>query len=204
VSFHNFKTCHSVTRTTHTSFLTWVTRHVQLVMVVELAMVVPLLAPDLLASTLYEGKHKVLNIASIKGCVCKTQIDTQPLINVQSSNRHPMTYVLNTRKLQNQAFHMVKLKSSSIQVLIVAIITVLTCMECSNDPMTYVLNNVTPVMAGFWSNEGSCQEIKDIPSRGKVFVVKNINEGSCQEIKDIPSRGKVFVIFRPGGIALLG
>ena len=38
------------------------------------------------------------------------------------------------------------------------------------------------------------KEIKDIPSRGKVFVVKNINEGSCQEIKDIPSRGKVFVV----------
>ena len=50
---------------------------------------------SLLASTLYEGKHKVLNIASIEGYVRKTQIDAQPLIDVQSSNRHPMTYVLN-------------------------------------------------------------------------------------------------------------
>jgi hypothetical protein len=34
---------------------------------------------SLLASTLYEGKHKVLNIASIEGYVCKTHIDAQPL-----------------------------------------------------------------------------------------------------------------------------
>jgi hypothetical protein len=92
---------------------------------------------SLLAWTLYEGKHNVLNIASIKGYVCKTQIDAQPLIYVQSSNRRPMTYVL---------------------------------------------NNVTPVRAGFWSNEGSCQEIKDIPSRGKVFVVKNINASATLEL----------------------
>ena len=50
---------------------------------------------SLLTSTLYEGKHKVLDIASIEGYVCKTQIDAQPLIDVQSSNRRPMTYALN-------------------------------------------------------------------------------------------------------------
>ena len=82
-------------------------------------------------------RKKVLNIASIKGYVCKTQIDAQPLIYVQSSNRRPMTYVL---------------------------------------------NNVTPVRVGFWSNEGSCQEIKDIPSREKVFVVKNINASTTFEL----------------------
>jgi hypothetical protein len=92
---------------------------------------------SLLASTLYEGKHKVLNIASIEGYVCKTHIDAQPLSDVQSSNRRPMTYVL---------------------------------------------NNVTPVRVGFWSNEGSCQEIKDIPSREKVFVVKNINASTTFEL----------------------
>jgi hypothetical protein len=44
------------------------------------------------------------------------------------------------------------------------------------------MNKGTVVFSsGFW-REGVCQEIKDIPSRGKVLVVKDINTSATFEL----------------------